>query len=132
MCGASAHGCAYLGIILGPVFHRYRDAHRFAKLACDLVEKHDFIAYHAKVHYAMGTVAFRTQPIATAIDCMRATFRTAIETGDLTFACYGMFQSVTGITRKRNERNFTSPESSGTARLRLFLESSNRNWLGHQ
>ena len=28
---------------------------------------------------------------------MRAAFRTAIETGDLTFACYGMYQSVTGL-----------------------------------
>src|SRR2546429_9572567 len=28
---------------------------------------------------------------------MRAAFRTAIETGDLTFACYGIFQSVTGL-----------------------------------
>ncbi len=95
--GASAHAYGYWGFMLGPVFHRYRDAYRFAKLACDLVEKHGFIAYQAKVHYAMGTVAFWTQPIASAIDFMRATFRTAIETGDLTFACYGMFQSVTGL-----------------------------------
>ena len=29
----------------------------------------------------MGMVAFWTQPIATAIDFMRAAFRTAIETG---------------------------------------------------
>src|SRR5260370_6807619 len=28
---------------------------------------------------------------------MRETSRAAIETGDLTFACYGMFQSVTGL-----------------------------------
>ncbi|HTF70735.1 MAG TPA: sigma 54-interacting transcriptional regulator, partial [Edaphobacter sp.] len=83
--------------MLGPVFHRYRDAHRFAKLACDLVEKHGFIAYQAKVYYAMGSVAFWTQPIAAAIDSMRATIRAAIESGDLTFACYGMIQSVTGL-----------------------------------
>ena len=97
MSGASAHAYASLGFILGPVFHRYRDGYRFAKLACDLVEKHGFIAYQAKVYYAMGTVAFWTQPIASAIDFSRATFRAAIETGDLTFACYGMYQSVTGL-----------------------------------
>ena len=45
MSGASAHGYACLGCILGPVFHRYREGYRFAKLACDLVEKHGFIAY---------------------------------------------------------------------------------------
>jgi PAS domain S-box-containing protein len=95
--GAAAHAYGRCGVVVGLVFHRYRDAHRFAKLACDLVQKHGFIAYRAKVHYAMGTVAFWMQPIATAIDFMRAGFRTAIETGDLTFACYGMIQSVSGL-----------------------------------
>src|SRR5205085_6199561 len=52
----------------------------------------------AKVHYAMATVAWWTQPITTAIDFVRAGFRNAIETaGDLTVAGYGMFQSVTGL-----------------------------------
>jgi predicted ATPase/GAF domain-containing protein len=94
--GASTLGIALLGFILGPVFHRYGEGYRFAKLACDLVEKHGFIACKAMVYHARGTVAFWTQPISTAIDFMRATFRTAIETGDLTFACYGIYQCVTG------------------------------------
>jgi PAS domain S-box-containing protein len=93
---ASTLGYALLGFILGPVFHRYSEGYRYASLACDLVEKHGFIANQPKVYHAMGTVAFWTQPIETAIDFMRAAFRTAIETGDLTFACYGMYQSVTG------------------------------------
>jgi predicted ATPase/signal transduction histidine kinase/GAF domain-containing protein len=95
--GASAHGCSVVGFILGPVFHRYGEGYRFAKLACDLVEKYGFIAHQAKVYYAMGTVAFWAQPIGTAIDSMRTTSRTAIEMGDPTFACYGMFQAVTGL-----------------------------------
>jgi PAS domain S-box-containing protein len=95
MCGASAHGCAYLGFILGPVFHRYSEGYRFANLACDLVEKHGFIAYQARACHSMGIVAVWTQPIATAIDFNRAAFRSAIETGDLTSACYSMDQSVT-------------------------------------
>jgi PAS domain S-box-containing protein len=95
--GASALAYGYFGSILGPVFHRYTDGHRFAKLACDLVEKHGFIAYQAKAYHVMGSIAVWTQPIASAIDFMRATFRTAIETGDLTFACYGMSQPVTGF-----------------------------------
>jgi PAS domain S-box-containing protein len=97
MSGASTLGCALLGFILGPVFHRYDEGYRFAKLACDLVEKHGFIAYQAKVYHSTGTVAFWTQPIGTAIDLMRTTFRAAIETGDLTFACFGKFHSVTGL-----------------------------------
>jgi PAS domain S-box-containing protein len=94
---ASTLGFALLGFILGPVFHRYGEAYRFARLACDLVEKHRFIANQPKVYHATGTVSFWTQPTETAIDFMRATYRTAIETGDLTFACYGIYQVVTGL-----------------------------------
>jgi predicted ATPase/signal transduction histidine kinase len=94
---ASTLGFALLGFISGPVFHRYGDGYRFARLACDLVEKHGFIANQPKVYHATGTVAFWTQPIEIAIDFMRATTRTAIETGDLTFACYGMHQLVPGL-----------------------------------
>jgi PAS domain S-box-containing protein len=100
--GPSAHAYGFWGIVLGLVFHRYRDAHRFAKLACDLVEKHGFIAYQAKAYTSMGIVALWTQPITTAIDFNRAAFRTAAETGDLTSACYGMFRSVS-ILLLRND-----------------------------
>jgi PAS domain S-box-containing protein len=109
--GASAQAFGYWGSMLGPVFHRYSDARRFAKLACDLVEKHGFIAYQAKVYYTMGRIAFWTQPIATAIDFMRATFRAAIETGDLTFACYGMFQSVMGLLLRNDPLDVVWRES---------------------
>jgi hypothetical protein len=86
---------AYMGKIHLPV--AVGDAYRFAKLACDLVEKHGFISHRARVQYAMGTVSFWTQPIATAIDFMRSTARSAIETGDLTYVCYGMLLSITAL-----------------------------------
>jgi PAS domain S-box-containing protein len=95
--GASAHAYGRLGTILGPAFHRYREGYRFAQLACDLVEKHRFIAYQAKVHHAMGWVALWTQPIATAIDFNRAAFRAASERGDLSYACLSMFQSLISL-----------------------------------
>src|SRR3981189_827742 len=94
---ASALAYSIFGNIIGPAVNRYDDGYRFVKLACDLVEKHGFIAYQAKIYHAMGNVAVWAQPIATAIDFMRATFRTAIETGDLAFACYGMSQPITGF-----------------------------------
>jgi PAS domain S-box-containing protein len=100
--GPSAHAYGFLGIVLGLVFHRYSDAHRFAKLACDLVDKHGFIAYQAKAYTSMGIVALWTQPITAAIDFNRAACRTANETGDLTSACYGMFRSVS-ILLLRND-----------------------------
>jgi PAS domain S-box-containing protein len=95
--GASAHAYARLGTILGPAFHQYREGYRFAQLACDLVEKHRFIAYQAKVHHAMGWVSLWTQPIATAIDFNRAAARAANETGDLSYACLSMFQALIGL-----------------------------------
>jgi PAS domain S-box-containing protein len=97
MSGASAHGYAHLGEILGPVFHRYSQGSRFAKLACDLVEKHGFVAYQAKAYDAMGIATQWTQSITTAIDFMRASFRAAIETGDLTYACYALFLRVSDL-----------------------------------
>jgi PAS domain S-box-containing protein len=93
---ASTSGYALLGFILGPVFHRYGDGYRFATLACELVEKHGFVA-QAKIYHATGQAAFWTRPIATAIDLMQATFRTAIETGNLTLACFSMYQVVGGL-----------------------------------
>src|SRR6202035_2101335 len=89
---ASTHGFSCLGFIRGSVFHRYDEWYRFAKLACALDEKHDFTAIQQKLYHM---VALWTQPIGTAIDLTRGAIRTAIETGDLIFACYGMFQSVT-------------------------------------
>jgi predicted ATPase/signal transduction histidine kinase/ActR/RegA family two-component response regulator len=94
MSGASAHACAELGFSLGPVFQRYPEGFRLAKLGCELVEKHGFLAYRAKVQDATGIAAFWTQPMATAIDFIRASILTAIGTGDLTYACYGMYHIV--------------------------------------
>jgi PAS domain S-box-containing protein len=94
---AAAHAYGYWGVVLGSIFRRYRDAYRFAKLACDLVEKHGFVPYESKVSLAMAAVAFWTQPIASVIDFMRTGIRRSIETGDLNFACYGMHGCVTGL-----------------------------------
>jgi predicted ATPase len=128
--GASAIGCGWLGTILGPVFRRYSDGYRLAKLACDLVEKHGFIASQAKVHYAMGLAALWTQPITTALDFNRAAFRTAIETGALTYACSASTNpsrsSCCGTIRltKRGgnrRRAWTSHERRGSATRRMPL-----------
>jgi PAS domain S-box-containing protein len=100
--GASALAFGYFGSFLGPVFHRYLEGYRFARLACDLVEKHGFIAYQAKTYHTMGTVIPWTQPISSAINFMRATFRTAIETGDLACACYAMTPYIAGLLQRND------------------------------
>ncbi|MEA3118826.1 MAG: hypothetical protein QOI13_2096, partial [Paraburkholderia sp.] len=92
--GASAHACGYLGFSLGPVFQRYPEGFRLAKLGCDLVEKHGFLEYRAKVQDAAAIAAFWTHSLATAIDFVRASIRTAVGTGDPPYACYGMLHIV--------------------------------------
>jgi PAS domain S-box-containing protein len=97
MSGASALACAAFGNTLGSIFHRYADGYRFARLACDLVEKHGFIAYQARIYHITGSISLWTQPIASAIEFMQATYRAAIDNGDLAYACYGMSQPITGF-----------------------------------
>jgi len=92
--GASALAYGYFGNILGPVFHRYSDGYRFVKLACDLTEKHGFIGWRAKIYHLMGHVCPWTQPLASAIEFMRETSRTAIETGDPVDACYSLIPQI--------------------------------------
>jgi len=97
MSGPSAHACGCLGGLLGPIFHRYREGYRLGRLACDLVEKHNFTAYHTKVHHEMGGICVWIQPITSAIELRRAVARNATETGDFTYACYSMHQSITAL-----------------------------------
>jgi len=94
ICGATAHACGFLGFYLGSHLGSYADGLRFAKLGCELVEKHGFTASRSKVHLVMGAVSLWTQPIALSLDFMRAAFRTATETGELTFACYSVYHIV--------------------------------------
>ena len=86
-----AYECANFGFMLSGPFQRYGDGYRFGKLACDLVEKHGFIAGKARVYVATAAIASWTQPIVDAIDSARKSIRAAIETGDAVFACNSMF-----------------------------------------
>jgi PAS domain S-box-containing protein len=94
---ASTPGYAWFGTILGPQFHRYTDGYRFGKLACELVEKRDFLAYKAKTYFSMEMVVLWTQPITTALQYIRAAFRAGVETGDLTIACYSCNHAITDL-----------------------------------
>jgi len=94
---ASAHGYAYFGFILGPAFNRYAEGYRFGQLGVDLVEKHGFVAFKAKVYMTMAWVAIWTQPITTALKFIRAAFSAAVEIGDLTYACYACDHTITDL-----------------------------------
>ena len=109
--GNSAHGYSLLGQTVGPAFQRYREGYRFGKLACDLVDKHGFVAYQARVYHAMGITAFWTQPIATAIDFNKTSLRAAIETGDITFTCYSLQQAVKNLLLRNDPLDVAWRES---------------------
>jgi PAS domain S-box-containing protein len=94
ICAASAHACGFLAFHLGTHFGSYADGQRFAKLGCELVEKHGFSAFRSKVYLVTGAVSLWTQPIAASLELMRASFRAATETGELTFACYSRYHIV--------------------------------------
>ena len=94
---AATFGYAGFGVILCEPFQRYTDGYRFAKLACDLVEKHGFVAYKARVYLSMEMVALWTQPIEFGVDLTRAAFRAGAESGDLAFACYSCMHLITDL-----------------------------------
>jgi len=95
--GPSTHAYGWFGNILGAVFHRYRESYSLGRLACELVEKHGFAAYQARVYLTMNMVAIWTRPIASALDSNRAAFRAATETGDLTYACYSLMHTIADL-----------------------------------
>jgi predicted ATPase/signal transduction histidine kinase/GAF domain-containing protein len=95
--GPCTHGYACLGSVLGPAFHRYHEGYQLGRLACDLVDEHGFIAYQTKVYHDMALIGLWTQPIASVLELRQAVLRAAAETGDLTYACYSMHQSVTAL-----------------------------------
>jgi PAS domain S-box-containing protein len=112
MSGAAAYGYAIWGnVVLAGIFHRYDEAYRFARLACDLVEKHGFIASKAKVYASTGVVAVWTQPIGSAIDSMRTSIRAGIEGGDPTHVCFSMFVSITYLLLRNNPLDETEHEA---------------------
>jgi PAS domain S-box-containing protein len=94
---ASTFGYAGFGVMLCQPFQRYAEGYRFGKLARDLVEKHGFAAYKAKVYLSMEMVALWTRPIEFGIELIRTAFRAGAESGDLSFACFSCTHLVTDL-----------------------------------
>jgi PAS domain S-box-containing protein len=94
---ASAQAYSQFGTTLGSTFRRYIDGHRFGKLACDLVEKHKFLAYRARTYFSMEMVVLWTQPIGIALDYIRAAFRAGMDGGDLAIACFSCNHTITDL-----------------------------------
>jgi predicted ATPase/signal transduction histidine kinase len=94
---ASAHGYVGFALFLGPVFHRYQDGDRFAELAIRLIEEHQFTARTSDVYLVAQMVVVWTRPLTVAIEFLRTSFRAAVESGDVVFACYSLEHMVTDM-----------------------------------
>jgi PAS domain S-box-containing protein len=94
---ASAQAYSWFGTTLGSTYRRYIDGYRFGKVACELVEKHEFLACKAKTYFPMEMVVLWTQPIETALDYIRAAFRAGVEAGDLAIACFSSNHAITDL-----------------------------------
>jgi PAS domain S-box-containing protein len=95
--GPSAYGYALFGLMLAMFQHRYADGYRFCKAGCDVADRHQFTRHKSKTGLMLGNVAVATQGLAVTIDIMRDTFRSAVETGDLTNACNTWAHTVLAI-----------------------------------
>jgi PAS domain S-box-containing protein len=109
--GDSASAFGDCGNMLSGHFHRYREGYRFSRLACDLAEKYDFTAGRAKLYAAAAVTAIWTQPIVDAIDFIRTSIRTAIDTGDLAFACMAMWAPITFLFLRNDPLDLAWRES---------------------
>ncbi|MFB9268056.1 AAA family ATPase [Bradyrhizobium erythrophlei] len=95
MTEASPHAFAWFGIILGHISGRYADGYRFARLACDAVERHGFVGHRAKTLFSLELVSLWTLPVSSALDHIRAAFAAAVESGDVPIACFACNHTVT-------------------------------------
>jgi PAS domain S-box-containing protein len=87
MSGPGAWACSCFGVMLCGPYRRYAEGYRFARLGCDLVDKHDIAVYRARAYLAASICAPWDQPLEVAVSLSRTVYRAGIETGDLFNAC---------------------------------------------
>lgn len=85
----SSHGYVQFGTALGHIFHKWDQANRFAKLGCDLIEKHSFITAKPRAYFTAGNfVFFFVQDLEHALSAVIRSFDSALECGDMNHACF--------------------------------------------
>jgi PAS domain S-box-containing protein len=87
-CDGSCAAYAVLNMVIGPRFGNYRAGFRFGQLSLDLVEKKGLDRFKARVYFACGQVIPWGRHIRASIPLLRRGLKTALETGDQTYAAY--------------------------------------------
>nr|WP_275976800.1 AAA family ATPase [Polyangium aurulentum] len=83
---AAILGYTWWGITLINTFHEYEEGYRFGKLARDVMAKHGFAAYEAKLNYSLELITAWVDDLQKAVDLAKAGFLAGIERGDLSVA----------------------------------------------
>jgi PAS domain S-box-containing protein len=95
---ASCFAYASLGLLAGPHFGNYEAGFQLGKLGYDLVEKHGWQRYQARVYVRFGNgVIPWTRHVKTGRELVRRAFDVANRMGDLTFAAYSCYQLITNL-----------------------------------
>jgi PAS domain S-box-containing protein len=92
---ASALAYSGFGVMLGPIFHRYRDGERFTKLAIDVAEKYGFSDRRVGAYFGMQMASLWNHPINKARAFLETAIRVGVEYGDVVYACYSFEHAVT-------------------------------------
>jgi PAS domain S-box-containing protein len=97
--GNSDASCyAYVSLALGPRFGNYEAGFQFGKLGYDLVEKHGWHRYQARVYLRFGNCVIPwRRHIKTGQELVRRAFDAANRTGDLTCAAYSCHHLNTNL-----------------------------------
>jgi PAS domain S-box-containing protein len=97
--GNSDASCyAYVSLALGPRFGNYEAGFQFGKLGYDLVEKHGWHRYQARVYLRFGNCVIPWRKhVKTGQELVRRAFDAANRTGDLTCAAYSCHHLNTNL-----------------------------------
>lgn len=86
---ASSHGYNFFGLNLGPIFNKYEEGYRFGRLAIDLIDRDNIIAYRGRVYYDFANQTnIWSRSIKSSLDYMNTAYDVLLEVGDFTYACY--------------------------------------------
>lgn len=95
---ASTMGYASFGAALCSKFAAYQEGYEFGKLACDLTERHGFIAFKPEVFQTHAClICIWTQHVRMQVEYARIGFETGRELGNSTYACFNLLQYVFGM-----------------------------------
>ncbi|WP_338053872.1 trifunctional serine/threonine-protein kinase/ATP-binding protein/sensor histidine kinase [Tardiphaga robiniae] len=95
---ASCVAYASLGLLAGPHFGNYGAGYQLGKLGYDLVERHGWQRYQARVYLRFGNgVIPWTRHVKTGRELVRRAFDVANRMGDLTFAAYSCYHLITNL-----------------------------------